>query len=146
MKDYFNKNDSFANDIGAVVICCGEGQAEMRLTLSERHMSHVGRDHAHAGVLFTLAECASAAAVLSQGRDSMAVQSNMTIIDAVTEGELTALAKVKESSDQGYGSCAVTITAEDGRMIACARFTVVYSGKAFDMGKATQQKDAAPEI
>lgn len=140
MKDYFNQHDCFANDIGAKVTRCGEGQAEMRLTLSERHMSHVGRDHAHAGVLFTLAECASAAAVLSQGRDSVAVQSNMTIIDAVTEGELVAAAKVKESSDQDYGSCAVTITAEDGRIIARARFTVVYSGNAFNMGNVDETK------
>lgn len=132
MKDYFKNHDSFAADIGAELTRCEPGYAEMTLTLGERHMSHVGRDHAHAGVLFTLAECASAAAVLSGGRDSVAVQSSMTIIDAVTGGTLTASAKAKDPAEgESMGSCAVTITDETGRAIARARFTVVYSGKPF---------------
>ena len=131
MKDYFKQNDSFASEIGAEIIRCESGYAEMVLTLEEKHMSHVGRDHAHAGVLFTLAESASAAAVLSQGRDGVAVQSSMTIIDAVTEGTLTATAKVKDPTAPENGLCAVTVFAGDGRAIARARFTVFYTGKPF---------------
>lgn len=132
MKDYFKNHDSFAAHIGAEFTRCEPGYAEMTLTLDERHMSHVGRDHAHAGVLFTLAECASAAAVLSLGRDSMAVQSSMTIIDAVTQGTLTAVAKVRAAAqEEETGSCAVTVTDDQCRAIAKARFTVFYTGKPF---------------
>ena len=64
MLNYFRENDYFAASCGACLTVCEPGHAEMVLRLEPRHMTDVGRPHVHAGVLYTLAESASAAAIL----------------------------------------------------------------------------------
>lgn len=131
MQKYFEQNDVFTSWCGARLIRCAPGEAELQLTLEEKHLSHVGRTHVHAGVLYTLAESASAAAILSYGYNSYAVEGNITYFDAVSEGTITAVAKGKDEHEKGNGSCRVRLLAEDGRIIAKAVFTIFYTGEPF---------------
>ena len=133
MLDYFQSHDPFAALCGAELTHCEPGIAEMRLTLQEKHMSRVGRTHVHAGVLYTLAESASAAAILPYGYNCYAVEGNITYLDAVSEGTVKAVAKGKDEHEKESGACRVRIFAEDGRMIAKATFTILYTGEAFSV-------------
>ena len=131
MKSYFQERDYFAANIGAELTVCEPGHAEMALRLEPRHMTDVGRPHVHAGVLYTLAESASAAAILPYGYNSYAVEGHITYMDAVSEGTVTAVAKGKDEHDKESGSCRVRLVAEDGRIIAKASFTILYTGDKF---------------
>ncbi len=131
MLDYFRRMDHFAVELGAELTRCEPGRAEMTLALVPGHMTEVGRPHVHAGVLYTLAESASAAAILPYGWNCYAVEGRITYLDAVSEGTVTAVARGKDAHDQRSGSCKVRITAEDGRVIAQAVFTIFYTGEPF---------------
>ena len=131
MLEYFRKNDYFAAACGAELTVCEPGHAEMTLLLEQRHKTDVGRPHVHAGVLYTLAESASAAAILPFGYNCYAVEGHITYMDAVSEGLVTAVAKGKDEHDKESGSCRVRLLAEDGRVIAKATFTIFYTGEAF---------------
>ena len=131
MLDYFKQNDHFARDLGAELTLCEPGRAEMKLNITPRLTTDVGRPHLHAGVLYTLAESASAAAMLPYGWNSYAVEGRITYLDAVSQGVVTAVARGKDAHDQQSGSCKVRITAEDGRVIAQAVFTLFYTGETF---------------
>lgn len=132
MINYFQKNDHFAAECGAVLTVCEPGHAEMTLTLERRHTTDVGRPHVHAGILYTLAESASAAAILPFGYNCYAVEGHITYMDAVSEGTVTAVAKGKDEHDKESGSCRVRLLAEDGRVIAKAVFTIFYTGDRFE--------------
>ena len=131
MLEDFKKNDLFSAGIGAELVSCEPGHAEMRLKLRKKHMNYIGRPHAHAGVLYTLAESASAAAILPFGWDCCAVEGKVTYVDSVAEGVVTAIATGKDMHDQESGSCRVRLYAEDGRIIAKAVFTILYTGDPF---------------
>lgn len=129
--DYFNENDRFVKECGGRFTVCEPGRAEVELLLEERHMSNVGRKHVHAGLLYTMAESASAAAVLAYGYNSYAVEGHITYMDAASEGKITAVAKAKDCHGEENGSCRVRILAEDGRIIAQANFVIFYDGSSF---------------
>ena len=133
LKEYFNKNDVFTNECGAELVTCEPGFAEIKLKTEPRHMSYVGRPHIHAGVLYTLAESASAAAMLGYGWDSVAADGTITYLDAADGGTVTVTAKGKDNHGEKTGQCRVRIQAEDGRLLAQAKFTVFYTGKPFQI-------------
>lgn len=129
--EYFNTRDTFIRSVGAEMVRCEPGLAVMELTLEPRHMSDVAFHHAHAGLLYALAQSASAAAFLSHGYDGYSVEGCITFLDTVTAGKLTVTAKAKDMHDQESGKCRVTITADDGRIIAKVHFVTCCTGKAF---------------
>ena len=131
MLEYFQKNDYFAAACGAELKVCEPGRAEMVLNLEQRHMTNVGRPHVHAGVLYTLAESASAAAILPYGYNCYAVEGRITYMDAVSEGSVTAVATGKDEHEKESGSCRVRLYADDGRVIAKAVFTIFFTGERF---------------
>ena len=131
IKQYFESHDYFANDLGAVLTECRPGHAEMELTLKRRHISGVGKNHVHAGVIYSLAESASAAAILPFGYDCVAVEGKITYVDAVSEGTLIAAAEANDGHENGNSSCRVRIMTKDSRLIANAKFGIFYTGEPF---------------
>lgn len=129
--EYFNTRDTFIRGVGAVMTRCEPGLAVLELELEPRHMSDVAFHHAHAGLLYALAQSASAAAFLSHGYDGCSVEGTITFLDTVTEGKLTVTAKAKDAHDQETGKVRVTITAEDGRIIAKVHFVTCCNGAPF---------------
>jgi len=133
MLEFFKENDVFSNTLGAELVSCEPGHAEMRLKLRKKHMNYIGRPHVHAGVLYTLAESASAAAILPFGWDCCAVEGVITYVDSVDRGVVTAVAKGKDEHDKESGSCRVRLLNENGDIIAKAKFTILYTGKPFEI-------------
>ena len=133
LKEYFDERDVFLKDCGAELTRCEPGLAEIRLKTEPKHLSLVGRPHIHAGVLYTLAESASAAAMLGYGWNSYAVDGTITYLDAAAEGEIIVTAKGKDAHDQQSGQCKVRVTTADGKILAQAKFTVFYTGDTFVM-------------
>ncbi len=136
MLEFFKENDVFSKTLGAELVSSEPGHAEMRLKLRKKHMNYIGKPHVHAGVLYTLAESASAAAILPYGWDCCAVEGKVTYVDSVAAGVVTAVAKGKDEHDKESGSCRVRVYADDGRIIAKAVFTILYTGERFAFPEA----------
>ena len=132
LKDYFNQNDIFNVENGIHMVSCEPGKAVFEVDLTEKHMSLVGRPHAHAGVLFSLAESASAASVLAYGFNCYAVDSNITYIGTATEGTVRAEAKCKDGHEADTGQVRVRIFDAKDNMIAKGVFIVAYTGEVVD--------------
>jgi uncharacterized protein (TIGR00369 family) len=131
MIEFFKENDRFSKYCGAELVSCEPGHAEIRLKLTKKHLNFIGRPHVHAGVLYTLAESASAAAILPYGWDCCAVEGVITYVDSVDKGVVTAVAKGKDEHDRESGSCRVRLFNEKGDIIAKAKFTILYTGERF---------------
>ena len=136
MLEFFKENDVFSKTLGAELVSGEPGHAEMRLKLKKKHMNYIGRPHVHAGVLYTLAESASAAAILPYGWDCCAVEGVITYVDSVEKGVVTAVAKGKDEHDKESGSCRVRLLNENGDIIAKAKFTILYTGERFKFPEA----------
>lgn len=132
LKDYFDQNDVFNIENDIHMVSCEPGKAVFEVELTGKHMSLVGRLHAHAGVLFSLAESASAASVLAYGYNCYALDSNITYIGTVTEGIVRAEAKCKDNHEAETGQVRVRIFDSQDNLIAKGVFTVAYTGELFD--------------
>lgn len=132
LKEYFDRNDVFNVENGIRLVSCEPGKAVFEVELTGRHMSLVGRPHAHAGVLFSLAESASAASVLAYGYNCYALDSNITYIGTATEGIVRAEAKCKENHESETGQIRVRIFDGQDNLIAKGVFTVAYTGEKID--------------
>ena len=133
LKEYFDKNDVFNVENGLRLKEVSPGYAVFEVELTEKHLSHVGRTHAHPAVLYSLAETAGAAAVLSYGYDSYGVVGEITYTGFASSGTLRAEAKCKDLHEQETVDIRVRIYDEMDNMIAKAKFTSAYTGKPFIM-------------
>ena len=133
LKEYFDKNDVFNVENGLRLKEVSPGYAVFEVELTEKHLSHVGRTHAHPAVLYSLAETAGAAAVLSYGYDSYGVVGEITYTGFAESGTLRAEAKCKDLHEQETVDIRVRIYDEMDNMIAKAKFTSAYTGKPFIM-------------
>jgi uncharacterized protein (TIGR00369 family) len=133
LKEYFDKNDVFNFENGLRLKEVSPGYAVFEVELTEKHLSHVGRTHAHPAVLYSLAETASAAAVLSYGYDCYGVVGEITYTGFAESGTLRAEAKCKDLHEQETVDIRVRIYDEMDNMIAKAKFTSAYTGKPFIM-------------
>lgn len=131
LQTYIQEKDHFLKNCGAVLSLCEPGRAEVCLELEPWHRTDVGRPHAHAGLLYSLAETASAAAVLAYGWNGYAVEGNITYFDAVKEGQLRAVARAKDLHGAENGSCRVSIYGPGDQLIAKASFSILYTGEPF---------------
>lgn len=133
LKEYFDKNDVFNFENGLRLKEVSPGYAVFEVELTEKHLSHVGRTHAHPAVLYSLAETAGAAAVLSYGYDSYGVVGEITYTGFAESGTLRAEAKCKDLHEQETVDIRVRIYDDVDNMIAKAKFTSAYTGKPFIM-------------
>ena len=133
LKEYFDKNDVFNYENGLRLTEVSPGYAVYEVELTEKHLSHVGRTHAHPGVLYSLAESATAAAVIAYGYEGYAVVGEITYTGFVTGGKLRAVAKCKDLHEQETGDVRVRVYDEEDNVIAKVKVTTYYTGKPFEM-------------
>ncbi len=112
--------DRWATVAGARIVALREGYARARMRLRPEHLNGVAV--AQGGAVFTLADFAFAAASNSHGNVAVALDTTITFARAATRGVLTAEAR-EESVSRRFSVCTVTVTDEDGRVVALFRGT-----------------------
>lgn len=112
------KNDIFANETGVVLEELNDQHALMSIKIEKRHLN--GGNVAHGGVVYLLADIALAAMANHKQPLSVSIQSDIRFLSAAKEGDtLTAEATEVFGRKSLYNS-RVTITNQDGDMIAVA--------------------------
>jgi len=115
-------NDRFAARADIELLSVEPGRARSKMTLQPYHLN--ARGTAQGGAIFTLADFTFAVAANSHGTVAVAVNVNITFMQAVTTGTLFAEAR-ELSKNFKLGTYTVDVTNELGELVA------VFQGLAY---------------
>jgi acyl-CoA thioesterase len=82
------RSDSYCETLGIEVTELSPGHARTELTVTEEHLNFHGTPHG--GAIYSLADAAFAAASNSRGRTAVALETNISYLEAVEVGETVA--------------------------------------------------------
>jgi acyl-CoA thioesterase len=114
IKEYLKK-DQFAARNNIELLEAANGHAKARMTLQPHHWNGYGT--VHGGAIFTLADFAFAAACNSYGTVAVAIDANITFMQASTTGTLYAEAR-EIAKNFKLGSYSVEVKNDHGELIA----------------------------
>jgi acyl-CoA thioesterase len=104
------ESDPFCETLGIELVALEPGSARTELTVTEELLNFHGTPHG--GAIYSLADAAFAAASNSHGETAVALETNISYLDAVETGEtLTATA---EETHLGGRTAEYEITVTDG--------------------------------
>ncbi len=113
--EQFLQNDRLARHLGVEFGEASGGKATARLTIQEHHLNSHGT--VHGGTIFALADAVFAAASNSHGPQAVAINVNISYLQAVSSGVLTAQA-TEISLNPTLATYEVRITAEGDLLVA----------------------------
>jgi acyl-CoA thioesterase len=114
IKEFF-KGDRLAEYLGIELIDVSKGKAIAKMVVKDEHLN--GISTVHGGAIFTLADFTFAVAANSHGRVTVAINANISFMNAVTHGTLTAVAR-EVSLNPKIASYTVNICNDEGELIA----------------------------
>lgn len=134
-------SDAASAWVGLRLDAIGPGTARMSVTIDQHHLN--GHGICHGGVIFTLADSAFAFACNSHNRIAVAQHNSISYLSPGQKGEVLT-AEAKEISQTGRsGLTDVTVTGEDGRVVALFRgASRQISGTHFQEPSAPETQDA----
>ena len=91
MKQYFMKNDKFAEYVGIELLEVAKGKAKAKMEIKKHHLNAVKT--VHGGAVFALADLVFAVASNSHGTIAMGINVSISYLKAVKEGVIFAEAK-----------------------------------------------------
>lgn len=111
-----NKDDHFANYIGARLTEVREGYARAELLVEDRHLNGAGC--CQGGVMFTLADLTFAAMANSHGILTVGISNNITFIKAGMLGDTLIAECIERVNHQKLPYCDMTIKNQKGDILA----------------------------
>ncbi|WP_266077143.1 hotdog fold thioesterase [Haladaptatus caseinilyticus] len=111
-------NDPFCATLGIELTTLESGRARTELSISDDLLNFHGTPHG--GVIYSLADVAFAAASNSDGDTALALETNMSYLDAAEVGETLVAVAEREDETRRTASYRVDVTA-DGENIAIFR-------------------------
>jgi len=111
----FFKRDRFAEFLGIELLETSEGYAKSRMQISKEHLNGIGT--VHGGAIFTLADFTFAVASNSHGKVTVAINADISFMNAAKEGALIAEAR-EISRNHKLGTYTVEIKNDNGKLVA----------------------------
>ena len=115
IKQFFQKNDKFADYVGIELLEVSAGSAKAKMEIKKHHLN--GVNTVHGAAIFTLADLVFAVASNSHGTIAMGINVNISYLKAIKEGILYAEAK-EVSKNPKLASYQVEITDTVGDLVA----------------------------
>lgn len=115
------EQDPFARFLGIELLELGEGYSKTMLVVQDHMLNFHGLPHG--GVIFSLADAAFAAACNSYGQVAVALHVDISFLDAVEVGTHLTAEAVEEHLGGRTGLYRLTVTKEDGTLVALAHGT-----------------------
>ncbi|MFA7282363.1 MAG: PaaI family thioesterase [Sterolibacterium sp.] len=115
IRDFFNREDSFAGHNGMTLTEVGDGYARAEMDLQPYHLN--GAKTVHGGALFTLADFALAAASNSSGQLALSINSSISIFRGANQGKLIAECRAVSSTAK-LASFEVRVCNQKGDLLA----------------------------
>jgi acyl-CoA thioesterase len=120
--------DRFAASSGIRLVEVRPGFARSSLQVEPRHLNGVGI--VQGGAIFTLADFAFAAACNSRGKVAVAVDTNLSFLQATQSGNLHAEAS-EVSRSRKLSVCSVRVTNDAGELVALFQGTAYIKDQPF---------------
>ncbi|NEU57164.1 hydroxyphenylacetyl-CoA thioesterase PaaI [Halorussus sp. MSC15.2] len=121
------ESDPFCETLGVELVALGPGSARTELTVTDDLLNFHGTPHG--GAVYSLADAAFAAASNSEGDTALAMETNISYLEAVEVGE-TLTADADRLHRRGRtASYRVAVTDENGDEIATFRGRVYHPGE-----------------
>jgi acyl-CoA thioesterase len=114
--------DPFARFLGIELLELREGYSITALTVAEHMLNFHGIPHG--GVIFSLADAAFAAAGNSHGHVALALNVSINFLAAVSAGTRLRAEASEESATRRTALYRLSVTAEDGTLVALGHGTV----------------------
>ncbi|MEM7520631.1 MAG: hydroxyphenylacetyl-CoA thioesterase PaaI [Pseudomonadota bacterium] len=112
-------NDAASAGLGMVLVDVGPGSAVMTMRVRAKMLN--GHKICHGGFIFALADSAFAFACNSYNQNTVAQQNQITFVSPAKAEETLRAEAVEVSRIGRSGTYDVTVTGEDGRIIALLR-------------------------
>jgi len=111
-----NKDDRFANSIGAQLTEVREGFARAELTIEERHLNGAGV--CQGGVMYTLADLTFAAVANSRGILTLGISNTITFVKSGKLGDKIIAECTEEVDHSKLPYCNIKVMTGDGATLA----------------------------
>lgn len=129
--DQMFNNDPFSKWLGIERVEDGAGKSVLRMTVRKEMLN--GFSVAHGGICYSLADSALAFAANGHGIQSMSIETGISHIKKVLEGD-TLTARTKEISlTSKTGIYQVDITNQKNEIVALFKGTVYRTGKEWEV-------------
>jgi len=115
IKQFFEKNDKFADYVGIDLLEASEGSAKAKMEIKKHHLNSVNT--VHGAAIFTLADFVFAVASNSHGTIAMGINVSISYLKAVKDGVLYAEA-AEVSRNPKLAAYQVQITDAGGDIVA----------------------------
>ncbi|KAA9396098.1 hydroxyphenylacetyl-CoA thioesterase PaaI [Haloarcula sp. CBA1130] len=113
------ESDAYCETLGIDVVELDSGYAQTELTITEGLLNFHGTPHG--GAIYSLADAAFAAASNSHGEAAVALETNISYLEAVETGETVSATAEETHLSDSTAEYEVTVTAQDGERIATFR-------------------------
>ena len=111
--------DPFCQKIGVELVALAPGSAETELTVTEELLNFHGTPHG--GAVYSLADAAFAAASNADGETALALETNVSYLDAVEVGDTLTATAEREHESRSTASYRVDVTDDSGAEVAIFR-------------------------
>jgi acyl-CoA thioesterase len=122
------ENDRFVAANGMRLLELRPGFAKTCLKVEDRHLNSIGT--VHGGAIFTLADFALGAAVMTGGKVAPAINTNLSFLKATRSGTLYAEA-TEISRSRKLSVCTVNVTNDAGELVALFQGTAYIKDEPF---------------
>jgi acyl-CoA thioesterase len=123
--------DPYARYLGIELLALEEGYSKATMVVGEHMLNLHGTPHG--GVIFTLADAAFAAASNSHGQVAVALNASINYLAAVPVGTRLYAEATEESLGHRTALYRMSVTAEDGTLVALCHGTVYRKNQPVEM-------------
>ena len=125
------ENDAFSQWLGIEVLEVGPGRAKLKMTIQSEMLNGFGI--AHGGITYSLADSALAFACNSHGRQSVSVETSISHMQSLKEGEEIHAEARELNLGHKVAHYQISVTNADGALVADFKGTVYRSGREWDV-------------
>lgn len=125
--DTMYANDKMSKWLGIEALEIGLGKAILQMTVRQEMLN--GMDIAHGGITYSLSDSALAFASNSHGRKSVSVETSISHIKPVREGDVLTATTKEERVTNKIGIYTIAVTNQKDEKVALFKGTVYRSSK-----------------
>lgn len=129
--DIMMSGDLFSQWLGITVINITEGKCTLKMKVRKEMLN--GFSIAHGGITYSLADSALAFASNSHGRKAVSVETSISHIVSLKEGDVIIADAEENSLKEKIAIYTITIKKEDGVLVALFKGTVYRTSKDWDV-------------
>lgn len=128
--DKMMEHDAFSQWLGVERLEEGPGRSVLRMTVRKEMLN--GFYIAHGGITYSLADSAFAFASNSHGRKAVSIETSISHIESVHEGDVLTAEAIEENAGNKISLYHIRVLNQHGRLVALFKGTAYRTGKEWE--------------